>query len=39
MSEIERVLRPGGYVCIIAPSAGPQHGGNTPIVTFFMKRA
>lgn len=28
MSEIERVLRPGGYVCIIAPSAGPKHGGN-----------
>lgn len=28
MSEIERVLRPGGYVCIIAPSAGPKHGGD-----------
>jgi len=28
MSEIERVLKPGGYVCIIAPSAGPKHGGN-----------
>ena len=30
MGEIERVLRPGGYVCIIAPSAGPRHGGNMP---------
>ena len=30
MSEIERVLRPGGYVCIIAPSAGPKHGGDMP---------
>lgn len=28
MSQIERVLKPGGYVCIIAPSAGPRHGGN-----------
>lgn len=26
MSQIERVLRPGGYVCIIAPSDGPKHG-------------
>ena len=30
MSQIERVLRPGGYVCIIAPSAGPKHGGDMP---------
>lgn len=30
MGEIERVLRPGGYVCIIAPSSGPKHGGNMP---------
>ena len=30
MSEIERVLRPGGYLCIIAPSSGPKHGGNMP---------
>ena len=30
MSQIERVLRPGGYVCIIVPSAGPKHGGNMP---------
>ena len=30
MSEIERVLKPGGYVCIIAPSAGSKHGGNIP---------
>ena len=30
MSEIERVLKPGGYVCIIAPAAGPKHGGNMP---------
>lgn len=30
MSQIERVLRPGGFVCIIAPSNGPKHGGNMP---------
>lgn len=30
MGEIERVLKPGGYVCIIAPSAGPKHGGHMP---------
>lgn len=30
MSQIERVLKPGGYVCIIAPSSGPKHGGNLP---------
>ena len=30
MSEIERVLKPGGYVSIIVPSAGPKHGGNIP---------
>lgn len=29
MSQIERVLRPGGYVCIIAPSSGPRHGGES----------
>ena len=23
-------MRPGGYVCIIVPSAGPKHGGNMP---------
>lgn len=28
MSQIERVLKPGGYVCIIAPSNGPKHGGD-----------
>lgn len=28
MSQIERVLKPGGYVCIIAPSSGPKHGGD-----------
>ena len=27
MSQIERVLKPGGCVCIIAPSDGPKHGG------------
>ena len=26
MSEIERVLKAGGYICIIAPSSGPKHG-------------
>lgn len=25
MLEISRVLKPGGYCCIIAPSAGPKH--------------
>ena len=25
MSQIERVLKPGGYVCIIAPSGGPNY--------------
>lgn len=28
MSQIERVLKPGGYVCIIVPSAGLKHGGD-----------
>lgn len=28
MSQIERVLKPGGYVCIIIPSNGPKHGGD-----------
>lgn len=26
MAEIDRVLRPGGFCCIIAPSGGPKHG-------------
>lgn len=26
MGQIERVLKPGGYVCIIVPSAGHRHG-------------
>ena len=26
MAEIKRVLKPGGYVCIITPSDGPNHG-------------
>lgn len=30
MSQIDKVLKPGGYVCIIAPSAGPKHGGDMP---------
>ena len=30
MSQIERVLKPGGYLCIIVPSAGPRHGGDMP---------
>lgn len=37
MSQIERVLRPGGYVCIIAPSAGPRHGGNMPNCYYFYE--
>ena len=28
MSQIERVLKPGGYVCIIVPSSGSKHGGD-----------
>ncbi|MBQ2832685.1 methyltransferase domain-containing protein [Methanobrevibacter sp.] len=28
MSQIERVLKPNGYVCIIVPSAGHKHGGD-----------
>ena len=28
MSQIERVLKPGGIVCIIVPSAGHKHGGD-----------
>lgn len=27
LSEIKRVLKPDGYLCIIVPSAGPKHGG------------
>lgn len=30
MAEIKRALKPEGYVCIIAPSSGPKHGGNIP---------
>lgn len=26
MSEIARILKPGGFCCIIAPSGGPKHG-------------
>ena len=28
MTQIERVLKPGGFVCIIVPSAGHKHGGD-----------
>ena len=28
MSQIERVLKPGGLICIIVPSAGHKHGGD-----------
>lgn len=30
MSEIKRVLKPGGYVCIIVPSSGPDHNKTMP---------
>ena len=30
MSQIERVLKPGGYVCIIVPSSGPKHDKKMP---------
>ena len=26
MNQIERVLKPGGHVCIISPSVGNEHG-------------
>lgn len=26
MTEIKRILKPGGFCCIIAPSGGPKHG-------------
>ena len=26
MGEIDRILKPGGFCCIIAPSSGPIHG-------------
>ena len=26
MGEISRILKPGGFCCIIAPSGGPKHG-------------
>ena len=37
MSEIERVLKPGGFVCIIAPSSGPRHGGYMPNCYLFYE--
>ena len=37
MSQIERVLKPGGYICIIAPSAGPKHGGDIPNCYYFYE--
>lgn len=30
MTEIERILKPGGICCIIAPSGGPKHGSFEP---------
>lgn len=30
MGQIERVLKPKGYVCIIVPSTGHKHGGDAP---------
>lgn len=30
MSEIERVLKSGGYICIIVPSAGHKHSEDMP---------
>ena len=36
MAEIDRVLRPGGFCCIIAPSEGPKHGAvNTDCYRFY----
>lgn len=35
MSQIERVLKPGGYICIIAPSAGGNHGNLNDCYRFY----
>ena len=34
MGEIDRVLKPGGFCCIIAPSGGPKHGADTDCYRF-----
>ncbi len=35
MGEIERVLKPNGYVCIIVPSSGPNHALDTNGYKFY----
>ena len=35
MSEIERILKPGGFCCIIAPSGGPKHGNSDDCYRFY----
>lgn len=35
MLEIKRILKPGGYVCIIAPSGGPKHGSGFDCYRFY----
>ena len=35
MSEIERILKPGGFCCIIAPSGGPKHGSGPDCYRFY----
>ena len=35
LGESERVLKPGGYVCIISPSSGPKHQGMPNCYRFY----
>ena len=35
MSEIKRILKPGGICCIIAPSGGPKHGSEPDCYRFY----
>lgn len=35
MGEIKRVIKPGGYICIIVPSDGPKHG-DMPVYNTFQ---
>ena len=37
LDQINRVLKPGGYLCILVPSAGPKHGGDLPNCYIFKE--